>query len=195
MRLDRSQESKRAALVLPKLPLGDWTEQCSHGRVQRPASFQSLSESIPHRRPSSLDRVGDGDARRSHPGRAVIRFDRPADELDHFVARGDQRDVREAALDLGPVVARVNAKTRCILAKRLMEDANDDDASRGPCGGFCQLLKEVDIVPRAQGRGFQELAHLVDDDHDAVVLAAVRALAYLIDQRGSFDCSAIMVET
>ena len=129
MGLDRSQESKRAALVLPKLPLGDRAKQCRHRRVQRPASFQSLGEPFPHRGPSSFDRVGDSDAGRSHPGRGVIGFDSPSDKLDHFVARGDQRDVSEAALDLCPVIAGVDAKARCVLAKRLMKDANDDDAS------------------------------------------------------------------
>ena len=101
--------------------------------------------------------------------RTSIRFDRAADQLDNLVACRDQGNVRVAALDLRPVVAGLAAEARGILPEGLVQNADHDDLSLGSGRGLREILKEIDVVAEAQGRGLEELAHFVDDEEDAVV--------------------------
>ena len=106
VRLDRSEKTKGAALILAKLTAGDRAEEGSHRRMQRPASVQALGEGF-HADGGSpgRHRGRDGSGVGSIGLRAGVRFDRAADQLNDLVACRDQRNVRVAALDLCPVVA------------------------------------------------------------------------------------------
>ncbi|MEI2679129.1 MAG: hypothetical protein V9G29_15495 [Burkholderiaceae bacterium] len=60
-----------------------------------------------------------------HPRRTRLGLDRAADELDDFVARGHEGQVDVAALNLGPIVAGVDAQPGRILREGLMQHAHD----------------------------------------------------------------------
>ncbi len=64
-----------------------------------------------------------------------------------------------------------------------MQHTDHHQAALSARGGFRKLLEEVDIVAGAQGGGFQEFPHLVDDDQHAVMWAALSLFEKLGDQR------------
>ncbi|MNK98853.1 hypothetical protein D3C87_1192310 [compost metagenome] len=151
--------------------------------MQRPAGLQGLGEVLAHGGAARADRLGDGDRSLGHPIGPDLGFDRAADELDDLVARSHEGQVDVAALDLGPVVPGIDTQARRILREGLMQHADDYQATFGAGSGFGEFLEEVDIVPGAEGGGFQELAHLVDDDQRTIMRSALGLIKKLCDQR------------
>ena len=92
----------------------------------------------------------------------MVALDRPAEEVDLLVSGSIDYEVHEPALDLGPLVAHLSRQPVRVLVERLMEDADDNHPPAAARGAFGELLKQMDIGPIVR-RGFQKLAHFVDE--------------------------------
>src|SRR5205807_2367288 len=99
---------------------------------------------------------------------------------DLFHAR-DERDVGKAALDFRPFVTRLTSEPACVLLESLMEDSDNDQSAAGTCRRLCEFLEKINIAALGCG-AFEELAHLVDDEHYALAWTALRFVIQTINQ-------------
>ena len=97
-------------------------------------------------------------------------------------------------MNFDPVVARPDAKPSRILAERLVKDANDDNLASGPRRRFRELLEEIDVVAHPQRGSFEKLAHLIDDNQDAVVLLGLGGFANVRDEGRRVSLASIMAK-
>jgi hypothetical protein len=56
-------------------------------------------------------------------------LNRAAEQIDDLVHRADDRNIHEAALDLGPFIAGFATESHAVLVKRLVQDPNDHQTS------------------------------------------------------------------
>ncbi|MFK4259199.1 hypothetical protein [Agrobacterium tumefaciens] len=188
--LCRREEAKHASLVLRESLPGERAEQQGRNRVERPRLAQDIAECIDIDC-SSLGNRPCG-AHRQFGGifRDVVANDGTREKSCDFVRKGNERNVLETALDLGPFLASTSAEPAAILFERLVEDAHDDKLALRSSGPFGEILQKMDVAG-GHRRMLEKLAELVDDNQQAA--SRLRVLLQRIDQkpvisRNSGDC-------
>ena len=109
-------------------------------------------------------------------------FNRIADQLHHLVASGDERDITVSALNFPPLLTRLDAKARSVLAERLVQQADNDESPLRASTFLCEVLEEVNVSTTC-GCGLEELAHLIDEQQHAVETSSFSQCDEVVDDQ------------
>ena len=86
-------------------------------------------------------------------------------KVDLLGPGGAHREIHKTPLELRPLVAHGAREMVRVFLERLMENPDDNQSTPAPRSEFGEFLKQVNVGSVAR-RGFEELAHLVDEDNE-----------------------------